>query len=77
MVYFYFVGFLFFWGIVFLVTTTLVFFLKPEKPEKEDFELGIIDTYKLLIQVIKLPAVLSLSVIFLTSKVKILLYIDL
>lgn len=62
-------GFLFFWGIVFFVTTTLVFFLKPEKPEKEQLELGIIDTYKVLIKVIKLPAVLSLAVIFLTSKV--------
>lgn len=62
-------GFLFFWGIVFFVTTTLVFFLKPEKVEKDDLELGIIDTYKLLIQVIKLPAVLSFAIILLTSKI--------
>ncbi|NXQ30037.1 ACATN protein, partial [Alaudala cheleensis] len=64
--------FLFFWGAVFLVTTTLVAFLKKENqeliPAKEETK-GITDTYKLLFSIIKMPAVLTFCLLILTSKV--------
>ena len=72
------VGFLYFWGVVFLVTTTLVMIMKSEKTrtringsaaDKEEIEHGIINTYLLLWKVIKLPAVVSLIGILLTVKV--------
>lgn len=64
--------FLFFWGAVFLVTTTLVAFLKKENqeliPAKEETK-GITDTYRLLFSIIKMPAVLTFCLLILTSKV--------
>ncbi|XP_032553350.1 acetyl-coenzyme A transporter 1 isoform X1 [Chiroxiphia lanceolata] len=64
--------FLFFWGAVFLVTTTLVAFLKKENkeliPAKEETK-GITDTYKLLFSIIRMPAVLTFCLLILTSKV--------
>lgn len=64
--------FLFFWGAVFLITTTLVAFLKKENqeliPAKEETK-GITDTYKLLFSIIKMPAVLTFCILILTSKV--------
>nr|XP_006123539.1 acetyl-coenzyme A transporter 1 [Pelodiscus sinensis] len=64
--------FLFFWGAVFLVTTTLVALLKKENkevaPSKEETK-GITDTYKLLLSIIKMPAVLTFCILILTAKV--------
>ncbi|XP_070609595.1 acetyl-coenzyme A transporter 1 [Erythrolamprus reginae] len=64
--------FLFFWGAVFLITTTLVALLKKENqtiaPSKEETK-GITDTYKLLFSIIKMPAVLTFCALILTAKV--------
>ncbi|XP_009956920.1 PREDICTED: LOW QUALITY PROTEIN: acetyl-coenzyme A transporter 1-like, partial [Leptosomus discolor] len=64
--------FLFFWGAVFLITTTLVALLKKENkeltPTKEETK-GITDTYRLLFSIIKMPAVLTFCVLILTAKV--------
>ena len=63
-------GFLYFWGIVFFVTTTLVGIFKPERADPDvDPEQGIVDTYKILLDVIRLPSVLSYALILLTAKV--------
>lgn len=70
-------GFLYFWGIVFFISTTLVWILKkeqqPKLPEEDKHEvehnLTIIDTYKLLIKIFKLPAIKWTVVILLTCKV--------
>ncbi|KAM6443103.1 acetyl-coenzyme A transporter 1 [Liasis olivaceus] len=64
--------FLFFWGAVFLITTTLVALLKKENkkttPSKEETK-GIMDTYKLLFSIIRMPAVLMFCALILTAKV--------
>ncbi|KAK4820333.1 hypothetical protein QYF61_023566 [Mycteria americana] len=64
--------FLFFWGAVFLITTTLVALLKKENkeltPTKEETK-GITDTYRLLFSIIKMPAVLTFCLLILTAKV--------
>ncbi|XP_050414537.1 acetyl-coenzyme A transporter 1 [Patella vulgata] len=63
-------GFLYFWGIIFFITTTLVMIIKRERMDPDvDPEMGILETYKILLNVIKLPSVLSYTVILLTSKV--------
>jgi len=57
---------------VFFVTTTLVWIFKSEKADPEvDPEQGIVDTYKQLYKVIKLPPVISWCIILLTSKVSV------
>lgn len=68
-------GFLFFWGIVFLLTTTLIGLLKHERSEEEVHgehheKQGIISTYKTLWTIITLPAVMKFIVILLTCKVR-------
>ncbi|KAM7159653.1 acetyl-coenzyme A transporter 1 [Macrochelys suwanniensis] len=64
--------FLFFWGAVFLITTTLVALLKKENkevtPSKEETK-GITDTYKLLFSIVRMPAVLTFCILILTAKV--------
>uniref|UniRef100_A0A8B9FXY0 Solute carrier family 33 member 1 n=1 Tax=Amazona collaria TaxID=241587 RepID=A0A8B9FXY0_9PSIT len=64
--------FLFFWGAVFLITTTLVALLKKETkeliPTKEETK-GITDTYRLLFSIIKMPAVLTFCLLILTAKI--------
>ncbi|XP_016862952.1 acetyl-coenzyme A transporter 1 isoform X4 [Homo sapiens] len=63
--------FLFFWGTVFLITTTLVALLKKENEVsvvKEETQ-GITDTYKLLFAIIKMPAVLTFCLLILTAKI--------
>ncbi|ESO82542.1 hypothetical protein LOTGIDRAFT_197858 [Lottia gigantea] len=63
-------GFLYFWSVVFFVTTTLVMIFKRERADPDvDPEMGIFETYKILISVIRLPAVVSYCIILLTSKV--------
>lgn len=67
--------FLFFWGMVFLVSTTLVAILKRENGEgrgnrrvQEETQ-GVMETYKLLFSIIKLPSVFTFCVLLLTAKV--------
>ncbi|XP_046572615.1 acetyl-coenzyme A transporter 1-like [Haliotis rubra] len=63
-------GFLSFWGVVFFVTTTLVWIMKKEKLDlSADPDQGIVETYKILGKVVKRPAVLSYCVILLTCKI--------
>ncbi|XP_048767279.1 acetyl-coenzyme A transporter 1-like [Ostrea edulis] len=63
-------GFMFFWGIVFFVTTTLVMIMKHEADDPDaDSEQGIVDTYKQLVKVIRLPPVISYAIILLTVKI--------
>ncbi|XP_049809604.1 acetyl-coenzyme A transporter 1 [Schistocerca nitens] len=67
-------GFLYFWGLVFLVTTTLVGLFKHEIPcregnEPHDTDLGVKETYKLLWDIVRLPAVRTTIVVLLTSKI--------
>ncbi|XP_072474765.1 acetyl-coenzyme A transporter 1 [Notamacropus eugenii] len=64
--------FLFFWGTIFLITTTLVALLKKENTEviplKEETK-GIMDTYKLLFTIVKMPAVMTFCLMILTAKI--------
>lgn len=67
-------GFLWFWGITFLVTTTLVAFLKREKEEtreqSEDHpDYGIAESYSILWKIVRMKPVLLLAGILLTVKV--------
>lgn len=70
--YFLISDFLFFWGAIFLITTTLVALLKKENkevtPSKEETK-GITDTYKLLFSIVRMPAVFTFCVLILTAKV--------
>ena len=75
-------GFLYFWGIVFFITTTLVWFLKREKAQEyEDYtgknvaeqNLSIVESYKQLLKIFKLPAIQWTVVVLLTCKVFFLL----
>ncbi|CAL9684831.1 unnamed protein product [Knipowitschia caucasica] len=64
--------FLFFWGVVFMVSTTLVAIFKREnvnKKRKEEERHGVMETYKLLFTIIKMPTVFTFCVLLLTAKV--------
>ncbi|XP_068173538.1 acetyl-coenzyme A transporter 1 [Antennarius striatus] len=67
--------FLFFWGMVFLVSTTLVAIIKRENdprrgnrtvPEETQ---GVMDTYKLLFSMIKMPTLFTFCCLLLTAKI--------
>ncbi|KAI1893886.1 hypothetical protein AGOR_G00128270 [Albula goreensis] len=67
--------FLYFWGIVFLVSTTLVAILKREndkqqakRKSREEVQ-GVMETYKLLFSIIKLPSVFTFCSLLLTAKI--------
>lgn len=62
--------FLFFWGVVFVVVTTLVWLFKREKRETyaEDKQ-GILSAYLQLVQVLRLPSVQTYILLILTSKI--------
>lgn len=65
---------------MFLVTTTVVWFLKKEEKEHENHDeaddsnqnLSILECYKLLLKIFKLPAIQWTVVILLTCKVTVL-----
>lgn len=64
--------FLFFWGVVFMISTTLVAIFKRENPpgrgkRSEETE-GVMETYKLLLSITKMPAVFTFCVLLLTAK---------
>ena len=63
-------GFLYFWGMTFLISTTLVWLLKTEKKEEIQDDLSIAQTYKLLMKIFKLPAIQWTVVILMTARVR-------
>lgn len=70
---------MYFWGIVYLITTTLVWILKSEKASEEltdntGSNCGIKDTFRVLMNIIKLPAMRLLIVVLLTIKVGLFLF---
>jgi len=62
-------GFLYFWGMTFLISTTLVWLLKTEKKEEIQDDLSIAQTYKLLMKIFKLPAIQWTVVILMTARI--------
>ncbi|KAJ7995374.1 hypothetical protein DPEC_G00243900 [Dallia pectoralis] len=68
--------FLFFWGMVFLVSTTLVAIMKKEtargqhgrRKVREDTQ-SVMETYKLLVSIIKMPSVFTFCSMLLTAKI--------
>uniref|UniRef100_A0A1B6CC51 Major facilitator superfamily (MFS) profile domain-containing protein n=1 Tax=Clastoptera arizonana TaxID=38151 RepID=A0A1B6CC51_9HEMI len=65
-------SFLFFWGIIFLVVTTLIgIFKKEQKPRYGLIEpkVDVTDTYKELFHIIQLPKIRTLAAVLLTSKI--------
>uniref|UniRef100_A0A023GL28 Putative acetyl-coa transporter n=1 Tax=Amblyomma triste TaxID=251400 RepID=A0A023GL28_AMBTT len=69
-------GFLYFWGIVFMLTTTLVALLKHERDASASDDtadghpdLGVVKTYKMALRIFHLPCVQTLCVFLLTCKV--------
>ncbi|XP_040901814.1 acetyl-coenzyme A transporter 1 [Toxotes jaculatrix] len=66
--------FLFFWGMVFLGSTTLVAIFKREneyskgKRRVQEETQGVMETYKLLLSIIKMPTVFTFCVLLLTAK---------
>nr|CAD7259345.1 unnamed protein product [Timema shepardi] len=65
--------FLYFWGVVFLATTTLVALFKTERPcdhpSHPEQEMGIMQTYHLLWKIIQLPSIRTTVLILLTCKI--------
>ncbi|XP_069561171.1 acetyl-coenzyme A transporter 1 [Brachyistius frenatus] len=67
-------NFLFFWGVVFLVSTTLVAVFKREneyvkgKRKVPEETQGVMETYKLLFSIIKMPTVFTFCFLLLTAK---------
>ncbi|CAB1348264.1 unnamed protein product [Coregonus sp. 'balchen'] len=67
--------FLFFWGVVFLVSTTLVAVMKKENARgqhgnrkvREETQ-SVMETYKMLVSIIKMPAVFTFCSLLLTAK---------
>nr|CAG4646189.1 EOG090X04K8 [Macrothrix elegans] len=72
-------GFLYFWGIVFLITTTLVWLLKKEQnprtikgvedPIDEEADMSVVESYQLLLKIFRLPAIKWTVVVLLTCKI--------
>lgn len=67
-------GFLWFWGITFLVTTTLVAIFKKEREETQEHtedhpDYGIAESYSILWKIVKMKPVILLATILLTVKV--------
>ncbi|WKX97144.1 hypothetical protein Q1695_013086 [Nippostrongylus brasiliensis] len=74
-------GFVFFWGWVFIISTTLVLIFKKEvdnslesstgngENDEKELELGIVETYSVLWKILKLKPMMYMLVILLTGKV--------
>ncbi|KAL0268652.1 UNVERIFIED_CONTAM: hypothetical protein PYX00_010502 [Menopon gallinae] len=62
--------FLYFWGWVFIVVTSLIFGLKSEKPvSSSQTTLSVADSYKLLLKIVVLKPMKLLAAVLLSSKV--------
>ncbi|CAF4451205.1 unnamed protein product, partial [Adineta steineri] len=60
------------WGISFIISTTLIAFLKHEIDKSSDSDeqyFGLMETYKVLIKVFRLSAVRRTALILLTLKI--------
>jgi len=69
------IGLLYCWGIIFILITTLVGILKKEKNisfEDGQEKINVAHNYLLLWDILKLPNVRILALIFITSKVNII-----
>jgi len=68
-----FVGFLYFWGWTFVVTTTFIALFKYEDkgrtPKGEELNMDIKHAYKLLWDIVKLPTIKTTIIFLLTAKV--------
>jgi PAT family acetyl-CoA transporter-like MFS transporter 1 len=65
-------GFFYFWGIVFLITTTLIMIFKHEVTNRlpEDVpEMGVLKTYSMLYRIFHLPSVRLFALVLLTCKI--------
>lgn len=67
-------GFLYFWGVVFMVTTTLVALLKHERDASSSHgdgqpEQSVLDTYRMAVRIFHLPSVQTFCIFLLTCKV--------
>ncbi|XP_046678576.1 acetyl-coenzyme A transporter 1-like [Homalodisca vitripennis] len=64
-------SFLNYFGWIFLTTTTLVMLFKSEETlfTDEEHSLGVLDTYKKLIRIIRLPAIKTFSIFLLTMSI--------
>lgn len=61
-------SYLFFWGIIFFIVTTLVALLKTESKETKEEDVGLVEAYTTLCKIFKLPAVRLCTVLLLTCK---------
>jgi len=67
-------GFFYFWGIIYIVITTLVAIFKYEKDYLTEFDainLSILKTYMLLFSIMKLPSIKMFTIILFTIKVSV------
>ncbi|KAB7496938.1 Acetyl-coenzyme A transporter 1 [Armadillidium nasatum] len=65
-------GFFFFWGIIFIVTTSFVWIFKTEKDERQsagEDELDLVETYKVVGKMLKMPSIQSIILVLLTVKI--------
>ncbi|XP_076321941.1 acetyl-coenzyme A transporter 1 isoform X2 [Tachypleus tridentatus] len=64
-------GFLYFWGVVFLVTTTIIMLFKKESATEhlKDSDYGLVGTYQMLYRILCLPSVRAFVIILLTCKI--------
>jgi len=65
-------GFLMFWAVVFLITTTLVAIFKSEsnscEGDSDEPELGVVETYSMMFSIVKLKVMPACIAMLLTSK---------
>lgn len=62
-------SYMLFWGVVFLLCTSLVWWFKHETDDGHESEQSIMEAYSCLYKIIKLPSVQTLTFILLTAKV--------
>ncbi|CAF1373492.1 unnamed protein product [Didymodactylos carnosus] len=65
-------GFLFFWGFIFIISTTFIALFKHEEDDtvhSDEPHFGIIETYKILFKLLKLSCVREIAIILLTVKI--------
>ncbi|XP_025411412.1 acetyl-coenzyme A transporter 1-like isoform X2 [Sipha flava] len=64
-------GYFYFWGLMFMIVTTLIAIFKSEKKNiaEPEVDLGIFKTYKLLFSIMKLPNIKMLAIILFTVKI--------